>query len=254
MDPWPGLPKPGSTLSTHDIYQYEGYFEILEFLKDFYIRTIWYKHVKIQVHLLIKQVRFVIWYIESKHFWKSLTSIWSLAMLMTCVCVIFNSDIYEFDSASWITPFWLRPRVFTIFNSDSTRKRLFKTFERAQNIGRLLLIHNSQLSSSTTRSLSFLSLLILSLLKVSLFSKSLHQGSRERWRDIIADSHTTTLVTGARLHVVGRRCLISPVAHGREESLDLTGGHTTAAEVAWQGCRVMWDRVEALNIAGSDGG
>lgn len=54
--------------------------------------------------------------------------------------------------------------------------------------------------------------------------------------------------------MVGRRCSISPAAHGREESLDLTGGHTTAAEVAWQGCRVMWDRVEALNIAGSDGG
>uniref|UniRef100_A0A0D3GQG1 Uncharacterized protein n=1 Tax=Oryza barthii TaxID=65489 RepID=A0A0D3GQG1_9ORYZ len=39
-----------------------------------------------------------------------------------------------------------------------------------------------------------------------------------------------------------------------EESLDLAGGHTTAAKAAWQGCRVMWDRVEALNIAGSDGG
>ncbi|EEE62734.1 hypothetical protein OsJ_17537 [Oryza sativa Japonica Group] len=44
-------------------------------------------------------------------------------------------------------------------------------------------------------------------------------------------------------------------ARGREEVLDLGGGHTAVAEVAWQGHRVMWDRVEVVDLAaGCDGG
>uniref|UniRef100_A0A0E0JIL4 DUF1677 family protein n=1 Tax=Oryza punctata TaxID=4537 RepID=A0A0E0JIL4_ORYPU len=39
-----------------------------------------------------------------------------------------------------------------------------------------------------------------------------------------------------------------------EEALNLAGGHTATTEVAWQGRRVMWDRVEALDLTSGGGG
>uniref|UniRef100_A0A0E0JJW0 Uncharacterized protein n=1 Tax=Oryza punctata TaxID=4537 RepID=A0A0E0JJW0_ORYPU len=66
-----------------------------------------------------------------------------------------------------------------------------------------------------------------------------------------------------RWRVIGRRCSTSPTTKrrrrgkaplGREEAVNLAGGHTAATKVAWQGRRVMWDRVEALDLAGGGGG